>query len=162
MAQPTGFSFQVRKNGDVVISHHDRAATVRAHGMAVMRQGSAQRWFAPGFLKEQPELGNALLEELSTVDAESYALCCEALAASDLRSQLAEIKAPTIALYGVQDTVVGAAEARLIAAQVPQSAARAIPGAGHLAPVEQPGAVAASLVDFFRSAEQERRRNEDA
>lgn len=28
MAQPTGFSFQVRKNGDVVISHHDRAATV--------------------------------------------------------------------------------------------------------------------------------------
>jgi 3-oxoadipate enol-lactonase len=132
---------------------HDRAATVRAHGMAVMRQGSAQRWFAPGFLEKQPELGNALLEELSTVDAESYALCCEALATSDLRNQLADIKAPTIALYGEHDTVVGATEARFIAAQVRQSAARAIPGAAHLAPVEQPGAVAASLVDFFRSGE---------
>jgi 3-oxoadipate enol-lactonase len=132
---------------------HDRAATVRAHGMAVMRQGSAQRWFAPGFLEKQPELANALLEELSTVDAESYALCCEALAASDLRNHLAGIRAPTLALYGEHDMVVGAAEARFIATQVRQSAARAIPGAAHLAPVEQPGAVAASLVDFFRSAE---------
>jgi pimeloyl-ACP methyl ester carboxylesterase len=131
----------------------ERAATVRAHGMAVMREGSAQRWFAPGFLEKQPEPANALLEELSTVDAESYALCCEALASSDLRGHLAAIVAPTIALYGEQDTVVGAAEARFIAAQVRQSVARGIPGAAHLAPVEQPGAVAASLVDFFRLLE---------
>ncbi len=132
----------------------ERAATVRTHGMAVMRDGSAQRWFAPGFLEKQPELANALLEELSTVDAESYALCCEALAGSDLRGHLAGIVTPTIALYGEHDTVVGATEARFIASQVRQGVARGIPGAAHLAPVEQPSAVAASLVDFFRSFEQ--------
>ena len=87
------------------------------------------------------------------MDAESYALCCEALATSDLRDQLAGIRTPTIALYGEHDKVVGAAEARFIAAQVRQGAARVIAGSAHLAPVEQPGVVAASLIDFLQSTE---------
>jgi len=128
---------------------HERAATVRTRGMAVMRDGSAQRWFAPGFLEKQPELANALLEELSTVDAESYALCCESLASSDLRDHLGGIMAPTIALYGEHDTVVGSGEARFIARHVQQGAVGMIAGAAHLAPMEQPESVAAALLEFF-------------
>jgi 3-oxoadipate enol-lactonase len=129
----------------------ERAATVRAHGMAVMREGSAQRWFAPGFLKKQPDLANLLLDELSTIDAESYALCCEALAASDVRDRLKELETPTIAIYGEHDTVVGMTEAEFITRRVRHGIMLKISGAAHLAPVEQPGAVAASLVDFFMS-----------
>jgi hypothetical protein len=39
MASPTGFSFTVRKNGEVVITHHGRQA-------AVLRGATAERFLA--------------------------------------------------------------------------------------------------------------------
>jgi hypothetical protein len=39
VARPSGFSYQVRKNGEVVITHHGREATV-------LRGGSAERFLS--------------------------------------------------------------------------------------------------------------------
>ena len=58
----------------------ERAETVRTQGTPVMIQGSAQRWFAPGFMEHQPELSSRLLHSLRDADRFSYAFCCEALA----------------------------------------------------------------------------------
>src|SRR5690606_30486168 len=49
----------------------DRAATVRAQGTPVMVAGSAERWFAPGFIDAQPETAGALLKSLAFADDES-------------------------------------------------------------------------------------------
>lgn len=135
----------------------ERAATVRAQGTPVMVDGSAKRWFAEGFIAEQPERASTLLHALCDTDDESYALCCEALAAFDVRDRLGAIAAPTIAMYGEHDTVAGATEAEFIAQHVQQGAARKIAGAAHLAPVERPQAVTAVIIDFFRKGQRDER-----
>ena len=42
-------------------------------GRSAIVEGSAGRWFAPGFLERDPATGNALLLRLREVDDESYA-----------------------------------------------------------------------------------------
>ena len=63
----------------------ERAQRVRASGTASLVSLSAERWFAPGFLDENPQAGGAELSRLVEIDDESYALCCEALAVFDAR-----------------------------------------------------------------------------
>src|SRR5690606_29099899 len=128
---------------------HDRAQTVRRQGTPVMVAGSAERWFAPGFIAESPDPAGALLTALSHADDESYALCCEALAASDIRPRLAELTTPVLVLWGDSDPVISAEEGASLAAALPNGAGFEIAGAGHLAPIERPQAVADALIDFF-------------
>ena len=72
----------------------ERAETVRTQGTPVMIQGSAQRWFAPGFMDREPEVSSRLLHALRDADRFSYAFCCEALAGFDVRDQLGSIQRP--------------------------------------------------------------------
>lgn len=127
----------------------ERAATVRAQGTPAMVAGSATRWFAEGFIAEQPEHAGALLNALAHADDNSYALCCEALAASDLRGRLPEIAVPVLALWGASDPVISPEEARFVADTVRHGQGIEIAGAGHLAPIERPTAVAHALLGFF-------------
>ncbi|WP_403020193.1 alpha/beta fold hydrolase [Salinibacterium sp. GXW1014] len=127
----------------------ERAATVRQQGTPVLVAGSAERWFAPGFIEAQPEASGALLNSLAYADDESYALCCEALAASDIRPRLGEISVPLLALWGDLDPVITPEEARSVADAVPGGIGVEIAGAAHLAPVEKPEAVASALIDTF-------------
>ena len=127
----------------------DRAATVRRQGTPVMVAGSAERWFAPGFIEAQPEVSGELLNSLAHADDESYALCCEALAASDIRPRLGEIAVPLLALWGDLDLVITPDEARSVAEAVPGGTDVEIAGAAHLAPVERPEVVASALIDTF-------------
>jgi pimeloyl-ACP methyl ester carboxylesterase len=128
---------------------HERADLVRRAGTPVMVEGSAKRWFAPGFLERDPRLGTSLLNSLQDTDKESYARCCEALADFDLRPRLSEATVPVLALAGAADPVTPAASAEEIAAGTGGRAV-VVDHASHLAPAEQPVAVAAILADFFR------------
>ncbi len=130
----------------------ERAATVRAQGTPVLVGPSAGRWYAPGFIERQPELVGAMLLELSDTDDESYALCCEALAHSDLRSRLSEIEVPVLALWGARDVVIPVADARAVADTVQNGRGIELAGVAHLAPVESPTEVASALIEFFGSA----------
>jgi len=127
----------------------ERAATVRAQGTPVLVDGSARRWFADGFIAEQPEHAGGLFNSLADTDDESYALCCEALAVSDIRARLAEITVPTLALWGDKDVVIPPADARFVAESVAHGEGVEIAGAAHLAPIERPVEVATALADFF-------------
>lgn len=129
----------------------ERAATVRAQGTPVLVGPSAGRWYAPGFIEREPELVGAMLMELSDTDDESYALCCEALAYSDLRPRLSEIAVPVLALWGERDTVIPPEDARAVAETVQNGRGNELAGVAHLAPAESPGHVSAALSDFFGS-----------
>jgi 3-oxoadipate enol-lactonase len=128
----------------------ERAAVVRAQGTASLVVASAERWFAPDSIERHPDLTGRLLHALRDADDESYALCAEALAPYDLRDRLGEIGAPVLALWGEHDGVVGLESALEIADGVQNGTARQVDGASHLAPAEQPEAVAAALIDHFR------------
>jgi len=132
---------------------HERAATVRAQSTSVLVIPSAQRWFAPGSIEREPDLSGRLLHALRDADAESYALCCEALAAYDVRERLGEIGAPVVALWGEHDAVAPEAKALEIAAGVGNGRAEMIADVAHLPPAEAPAATAGALLAFFESAD---------
>ena len=129
----------------------DRAGTVRTQGTPVMIQGSAQRWFAPGYMDREPEFSSRLLHALRDADRFSYAYCCEALAAFDVRSGLGSITAPTQVIAGALDGVATPAMAEEVAAGITAGGGTAtavtVEGISHLAPAEAPGHVA----DLMRS-----------
>ncbi|MGP3951535.1 alpha/beta fold hydrolase [Streptomyces sp. 7N604] len=114
---------------------HERAAYVRKAGTAAMVEGSAARWFAPGFLERDPATGSGLLIALQHVDDESYALACEALAAYDVRDRVASAKVPTLVAGGAHDVVVTPDQVDLV-----------IDGVAHLPPAEDPAATAELII----------------
>ena len=128
---------------------HERAATVRAQSTSALIIPSAQRWFAPGSVEREPELAGRLLHALRDADGESYSLCCEALAAYDVRGRLGELRMPVVALWGEHDAVAPEAKAEEIASGVVDGRAEMIAGVAHLPPAEHPAATAAALLGFF-------------
>src|SRR6266545_3441985 len=62
---------------------------------------------------------------------------------------LARIAIPTIVLAGDHDVISPPAECQAMAAAIPGARFVSIPAAGHLTPMERPGAVAAALSEFF-------------
>lgn len=124
----------------------ERAVTVRSQGTPVMIQGSVHRWFAPGFMDREPEFGSRLLHVLRDADRLSYAFCCEALAAFDVREQLGRIRVPTQVIAGAMDGVAPPALAEEVAAGIVAGGGTAtavtMEGVAHLAPAEAPAHIA--------------------
>jgi 3-oxoadipate enol-lactonase/4-carboxymuconolactone decarboxylase len=120
----------------------DRVGQVSASGTPVMVSGSAERWFAPGFLERQPESGSALLHALHDTDATGYIQVCEALAEFDVRDQLGRIEVPVLAVAGSVDEVTPTAGLREIAEGVQHGRLVELEGVAHQAPAEAPAEVA--------------------
>lgn len=125
---------------------YERAGVVRAASCGAMINGSAQRWFAHGFMERHADVAGALLASLSETDARSYALACEALAAFDIRDRVAAVKVPILLVAGEHDKVV---TSDALTRALPGTPVTVLPGCGHLLPAEDPVAVATLLTDFF-------------
>lgn len=68
---------------------------------------------------------------------------------TDSSATLASIGVPTLVVVGAEDAITPPAKAEAIAKGVPGADLVAIPGAGHLAPMEKPDEVADALSAFF-------------
>jgi 3-oxoadipate enol-lactonase/4-carboxymuconolactone decarboxylase len=115
-----------------------RAAQVRASGTASVVSSSASRWFAPGFLERDPGPGATALNRLLEIDDESYALCCEALAAFDLTSEAGTIGVPVLCVAGESDLPTPPDEVRALFDLIPGASYVVLNGAGHLPVLEVP------------------------
>ena len=124
----------------------ERAMQIRTSGTPSVVAGSADRWFAPGFLDRDPATGSAALERLLEVDDESYALCCEALAWFDVTDAAAGIQVPTLCIAGQFDRSTPVTQLAELAARIPGARLETIDGAAHLAPLERPAEAAALLL----------------
>jgi 3-oxoadipate enol-lactonase/4-carboxymuconolactone decarboxylase len=124
---------------------HERAELVRRNGTPVMVERSAATWFGPGFLEQQPEAATGLLLALQQTDRDSYAHACEALADFDVRSRLAEITAPVLAVCGRHDQTATLEIMREVAETVRRGRLVVLDDVAHQAPVEAPALVATLL-----------------
>ncbi|HEY3576019.1 MAG TPA: alpha/beta fold hydrolase [Arthrobacter sp.] len=135
----------------------ERAETVRTQGTPVMIQGSAERWFAPGFMDREPDVSSRLLHSLRDAERFSYAFCCEALAGFDVRDQLGSISVPTQAVAGAHDAVAPPTFAEEVAAGITAGGGTAsavtLEGVAHLAPAEAPAHVAELMRSLISWAE---------
>lgn len=126
----------------------ERAELVRRAGTPVMVAASSERWFAPGSIERDPDTAAALLDSLQGADRFSYARCCEALAAYDVRAQLTGVEIPVLALAGEHDPVASLEMAQAVA-DATGGDARTVLDAGHLPPAEQPAMVAHEITSFL-------------
>lgn len=126
-----------------------RAAKVREQSTSSLVLSSAQAWFAPESIANEPEMTGRILRVLQGVSDEGYARCAEALGAYDLRDQLGGITIPILAMGGEFDAVAPEERQDEIVAGVANGRKLLIAGAAHQPPAEQPDAVSAALLAFF-------------
>jgi 3-oxoadipate enol-lactonase len=119
----------------------ERAAMVRAHGVAAIADGVLERWVTPGFAAAHPDAVARLRAMLLATPAEGYAGCCRVLGAVDLEDDLAAVRAPTLVIAGADDPATPPDHGERIAARVPGARLEVVPDAAHLANVAQPDAV---------------------
>ena len=124
----------------------ERAAAVRAEGTGSVAAAVVARWLTGPARADQPARVSALQAMVAGTPAEGYAACCEAIADMDLRADLPRITAPTLAVAGAEDPATPPEHLRDIASAIPGARLLVLPGAAHLANVEQPAAVNAALL----------------
>jgi 3-oxoadipate enol-lactonase/4-carboxymuconolactone decarboxylase len=128
---------------------HDRAAAVRADGMAAIADIPGRLWITGALATRDPELLGRLQAMQADVDPESYAQCCEALAGTDLRADLGRVAAPTLLIAGADDPAAPPDALRAIAEAGPGARLQVLESAAHIATVEQPAAIVQALLAHF-------------
>jgi 3-oxoadipate enol-lactonase len=116
----------------------ERAATVRAHGMAAVVDAQLERWFTPALREHRPDAVERTRRTLLATPAEGYAACCEAIAAHDVRAELGSIRAPTLVLAAPDDPATPPEHGRQIAAAIDGARFALLERGRHLAAVDQP------------------------
>jgi 3-oxoadipate enol-lactonase len=108
---------------------------------------------SPGFFDTHPEV----LEEAVRIGRENRLTYdgavrqLGAMASFDARSRLGEIAAPALLVQGEHDPFLTPADARAFAEALPRAQLVIVPGAGHLAFLEQPEAVNDIILRFLRA-----------
>jgi 3-oxoadipate enol-lactonase len=126
----------------------ERAAAVRAGGTSAVAATVVGRWLSPGYAAAHPDEVDALVAMVGATDAESYAGCCEAIAAMDLRSTLSAIETATLVVAGALDPATPPHHGETIASGIPHSRL-AVLAAAHLANWERPGEVNRLLAEHL-------------
>jgi 3-oxoadipate enol-lactonase len=122
----------------------ERAALVRAEGVAPVVEAALQRWFTPAFGDVQ-----RFREMYLATDAEGYARCCDALARFDVRDELHRITTPTLCVAGADDPTSPPDHLAQIADAVAGAHCTVIEGARHLASAERPDELNLFLTEFL-------------
>ncbi|WP_267242358.1 4-carboxymuconolactone decarboxylase [Streptomyces sp. PR69] len=129
-----------------------RGVVVRTNGLDPIARSAPERWFTHSFAASQPAIVEWAVQMVRTTDPGCYVAACEALAAFDVTAELGRIAVPALVVVGSEDQITGPAEARTLVAGIPDARLALVPGASHLAPVEQPAAVTELLVHHFATA----------
>ncbi|MCS7238329.1 MAG: alpha/beta hydrolase [Thermoguttaceae bacterium] len=110
------------------------------------------RLFAPAQVAQNSPLVQEMREVMRKTPRQSIAAALRGMAERpDARPWLGEIALPTLVLVGQEDALSTPAEMETIAAAIRGSQFTLIPGAGHLAPLENPQAVNAALGQFLET-----------
>ena len=125
-----------------------RAATVRQQGMAPVASTAADRWFTPAYRTQNPGTVQWLIDDLADTPTDGYAACCEALAAADLRHDVAAMLRPMLAIAGADDPVTSVQDAEWLAAEAKQTSCIVLP-ASHLSNVACPFEFTHHVVTFL-------------
>ena len=129
----------------------ERAELVRRKGMEAIVDASLERWFTPALRDRRPERVQVLESTLRGLDPEGYAACCEALAETDLRGRLDEIRSPTLVITGEDDLSTPPGHGRQIAETVEGAECVMLSPARHLANVERDDEVNRALLTHLLS-----------
>jgi 3-oxoadipate enol-lactonase len=115
----------------------ERAAKVLAEGTGSVAEAVVSRWVTPGFAAAHPGEVRRLREMVAATPPAGYAGACAAVEQMDLRPDLPRIVAPTLVVAGADDPATPPAHGAAIAEAIPGARLVIVPGAAHLATLEQ-------------------------
>lgn len=131
----------------------ERADLVEATGTQQLLEETEQRWFTPNFRAQHRTTVDTIMEGLAASEDHSYAQLCRALAAHDVRSDLADIRLPLLVIAGGRDASTPIENVELVAETVPGAELHVLPEAAHQVTVACPGDVATLLLNFMQRTE---------
>jgi 3-oxoadipate enol-lactonase len=126
----------------------ERAENAKANGMDAQVAESIIRWFAPATIAENGWAVRYAREMIRRNSTHEWAASWRAMARLDVVDRLAEIKAPTVAIAGQQDLSSVPEALKAIANGVEGSRYVLIDPGTHMMPMEQPEALAETLLEF--------------
>ena len=91
----------------------------------------------------------AAVAAMQRVPADALRAACSTLVTHDTRARLGDIRCPTLVAVGEHDTETPPSYARVLADGIPGARMAVVPGAGHLANLEQPDRVNALVRSFW-------------
>jgi 3-oxoadipate enol-lactonase len=109
------------------------------------------RWFTPAFRTRQPDLVGRMKALLLATPPEGYGATCDALAAMDLRDDLAQIKASTLVIAAAEDQATPAELSHEIARRIQRAEVAVIAEAAHIANLEQPEIITNLIMNHVQS-----------
>lgn len=127
-------------------------ATARAEGPPAIAEAMLPRLVAPASLTRGDLAERVrriiLRQRPETIEGDLAAMRDR----PDARDVLPGIAVPALVVVGEADALTPPADSEAMAAAIPGARLVRIPEAGHLTPMERPGAVSAALGDFFAAA----------
>jgi len=126
-----------------------RAQTAESQGMGPIADAVAGAALGAATHSKQPALVGLFRQGLLLNEPMAYAACCRAIAACDVTPILADIRCPTLILFGSQEMVAPLSAARVLKTGIPHAEVVVIPDAGHIPFLEQPAAFNAAVQAFL-------------
>lgn len=123
------------------------AARLSDAGMAPLVEAMPQRLLAPGASPALLEQAAAMIRRQPTTG--SIAALGAMAARPDAGPELSTIDVPCLVITGAEDQLIDPEASRSMAARIPDARLQLVPGAGHLANLEEPGAFNAAMRAFL-------------
>jgi 3-oxoadipate enol-lactonase len=123
-----------------------RAAVISMLGLKPQARVVAQRIFPQ---VDQAALREMLVDTISRADPRAYRQAMIALGMFNSLKRLGALSVPTLVVSGEQDTTVSPARQTILAHAIQGAQQLILPGAGHAAPVDQPGNFNRELLAFL-------------
>jgi len=104
----------------------------------------------PSFIQADPELVQLMASaEVEPIHPAAYERQLQAILGFDSWDRLLSLQIPTMVVHGEADPLVPFANGLKLAGRIPRAELIALPGVGHLAPLEAPIEVLSAIFDFF-------------
>jgi 3-oxoadipate enol-lactonase len=136
---------------DAAKNRHKLAESVLQKGAGVVAQAMPEKLFAKTTLKERTEIVEECKQMMLSANPEGIAAALRGMAERpDMSALLPKIKVPTLVIVGEEDQITTVEEMSRMASAIPGATFVEVPGAGHMAPLEQPGPVNDAIRTFLQ------------
>ena len=127
----------------------ERIRLARAGGCAALVDATLARWFTEPFRTARPDVMSRVGAQIAATPVAGFTGCAAAIRGLDITGRLPAVRARTRVIAGGDDPGTPPAMSEAIAAAIPGAEFHVIPGASHLACLEQPEAFHALVAGFL-------------
>jgi 3-oxoadipate enol-lactonase len=135
---------------DFAVMWHELIASVKANGIEPIVEPTAQRWFSDEFKARNPQVLEGVRRMIRRTSVQGYLGCAGAFMGMALEDRIHRIQAPTLYVSGAEDQRGGPPALMAgLAAKVPGARHVSVPGAAHIANIQNPAGFNHVLADFL-------------